>query len=262
MKFGFSLAVVLIGAVVGFAPTAQACSTGDFICEKFKRIDAQKNAKRRATNQRRQTPRTRQRTAVTSAKPSEGVTANRAETARKPVRTSMVQTIPVVPPTAEIKRLEPGSISEAPSHISRVTFGAEDLMETAAAMCEPTGPHATRSIVCSVAVHRARIDTADGNGCSTSLTLRELTFQKTEDGNWVNEESISLCGGRLLRRAELFPVAVDGKPSYAMSEEYQMLGGRKSCAAPYLESRLPLKKSYMPLVAAKVLDCGKLVATN
>jgi len=262
MKFGLSLAAIFIGIVGAFAPKAEACTTGDFICEKFKRIDAQKSANRKRAVKRRQTRRTRNRTTVKSRAPSRAVETARVVAPSKPVLTTTMQKIAVELPTAEVKRLAPGSISKAPAYIARVVFGSEDLMETATAICEPSGLHATRSIVCAVAVHRARLNTAGGNGCSTSLGLKERTFRKTVSGNWINEESISLCGGRLLRRAELFPVAVNGKPTYAMSEEYQMLGGSRSCAAPYLQSRRPLKKSYMPVATSQTLDCGKLVATN
>jgi len=261
MKFGLGFAALVIGLIGVNSPKALACTTGDYICEKFKRIQAEKVAKKRRATKRRRIRRARKKTA---AKPASrpATPLERTSIPPKPVRTSMMHQINVAPPTAKVERLAPGSISKAPSHVSGLVFGSEDLMETATAMCEPEGLHATRSITCALAVHRARIDIAAGDGCSTSLALKEMTFRKSPVGKWVNEESISLCGGRLLRRAELFPISVNGKQSYAISEEYRMLGGSRSCAAPYLQSRQPLKKTYMPVTTTRSLQCGKLVATR
>jgi hypothetical protein len=101
-----------------------------------------------------------------------------------------------------------------------------------------------------------------GAGCLGSLGLRKITFARSEDGRWVNEDSIALCGGRLLRRSEMVPVAVDGQPHYALREAYQMLGGDRTCAAPYLRSRRPLRKTYLPASSQSSmrLPCGTVAS--
>jgi hypothetical protein len=182
--------------------------------------------------------------------------------ATNPLGQPLKKGVSVAAPIMELTRLQPGAIQDAPKDPGGLIFGADDKVEVASATCRLV-EHSTRRITCAVAVHSVKLTSNIGAGCTGTLSLRNLEFVKGEDGRWMNEDSISICGGRLLRQAELFPVAINGTPRYALREEYQMLSGDRACAAPYLRSRQPLSKSYMPANAERSrnsLRCGVVAA--
>lgn len=241
---------------------AQAsCAIGDLACEKFSRKKVERTAVRRRPRhiKRRRTPK-KAEPVETAAVPS--VPAKIASQPATTVKTSMNHWIMAKPAAAELTMLRPGAITEAPKDLPNLVFGSIDRMEAATAKCHPV-EHSLRRVSCFLAVHRLALTRDRGAGCGSSLVLRELEFARNEEGAWVNEDSISLCGGRLLRRTELVPVSLNGTPLYAVNEEFQMIGGDKLCAAPYLKSRRPLRKSYMPLATGQShrLNCGA-VATR
>lgn len=250
--------IIAIGVLLAFAGSATAgCEQSDFICEKFARMKA-KEATSRQRARARQAPKVNRRqrrvaaAPITRAKPISAV----------PVKTNVISNIVAAPPAINVAKLKSGAITAPPQNLMSLVFGSSDMIEVATAKCRPTEARTTRSITCAVAVHRAKLNSSPGAGCASSLGLRQLEFIKKEDGGWVNEDSISLCGGRLLRRAELFPVSLNGSPKYALREEYQMLGGDGQCAVPYLQGRMPLKKLYLPSShgPANRLRCGIVAA--
>jgi hypothetical protein len=261
MKIGLSI-IVAFGILLSFAGGAAAsCEQSDYICEKFARMQAKKAAARQRTRARRTRKTSRQQTVATATIRQPG-SANPAPAQNLRAKTSMVSNIISSPPAIKVDKLKPGAIATPPQNLMSLVFGSSDMIEVATAKCQPTEPRATRSITCAVAVHRAKLNSSPGAGCASSLGLQQLEFNKKDDGSWVNEDSISLCGGRLLRRTELFPVSLNGTPKYALREEYQMLGGDGQCAVPYLQGRMPLKKSYLPSRhgPASRLRCGTVAA--
>ncbi len=163
----------------------------------------------------------------------------------KPVKTSLIHEIEPSQPQARIGRLEAGAIQEPPRDLASLVFGSSDRVEMATAKCSPK-PRSLDRIECAVSVHRLALAGSESASCIASLGLRELEFQQTSAGAWVNEDAIALCGGRLRRHTEFYPVLFNGIPRYALREEFQMVGGDRKCAAPYLRSRLPLAKAYVP----------------
>lgn len=264
MKTGLSFALMFLIFCNANAPEAFACAESDFICKKFQRMQAKKQSdRRRAANKRRvlrkRRRQTRQRQAARTIQ--SGTTVN-APVTQSAAPVSQNLSLAAKPPSAVVKPLAAGAIAEAPRSTGQLLFSSSTLMETATANCAPSGPHATRSINCTLAVHRAHLDNEPGAGCSTSLKLSQLIFEKTNEKRWINEEAISICGGRLLRRSELLPLEANGKRVYGLNEEYRMFGGDPACSAPYLESRKPLKRSYFPITKSPALECGRVAAVR
>ncbi|SRR6056297_985181 len=254
----FFVPVLGLATMTGGSIGARAndCGVSDFICRKFSKKEpvAKKRTRRSRSRARRSPPRRRAESrdkAVQSAAVSPKVVPTPAS--RKPA-------LVITRPKPQIVPLSTGAISEAPGDLPNLFFGTGDRVELATAKCQPT-ERSDRRVTCAVAVHQLALTTEAGAGCTASLSLRDVEFAKSEKGEWVNEDSIALCGGRLLRRSELRPVSVDGEPRYALKEEYQMLGGDSACAAPYLKSRRPLRKSYLPtLRGTRKLTCGAVAA--
>ncbi|MFT5508313.1 MAG: hypothetical protein ACI89J_001387 [Hyphomicrobiaceae bacterium] len=252
-------------AIFSFAPQSASaqCASNDLACQKFGSNSAPKKStsrRKRATYRSRKKTRrvaTRRRNTVVPTAAVASVASVTATATPKTTTANIATSLPV----ANLTRLQPGAISEAPKHLPNLKFGSGDQVEIVTAKCNPI-ERSNRRVACAVAVHRLAITSEAGAGCVASLGLREIEFVKTEQGNWVSEDSIALCGGRLLRRTELFPVAVNDSPRYALREEYQMLGGDRACAAPYLRSRRPLRKSYMPggNRSTRGLHCGTVAS--
>jgi len=241
-----------------------ACSLNDYACQKFtSKRSTQKASQRRRrpiARVRKKTKRSRsaarqspvKRVSVIAATPANAATSS-SEPSIKNVATSL--------PLVNLTRLQPGAINEPPKDLPNLIFGSGDQIEVATAKCNPV-ERSNRRVSCAVAVHRLSVISAAGAGCTGSLGLSQIEFVKDEAGSWVSEDSIALCGGRLLRRTELIPVSIDNSRRYALSEEYQMLGGDRACAAPYLRSRRPLRKAYMPVKSRKsrALQCGTVAS--
>lgn len=244
----FTIAIAIAG-VVPFDAWAQ-CEINDHACEKFRRAEVDRKAAARRAKIRR--PR------KTATKRAAAAPDERQPIAAAAITTSSFQAnVTSLKPPAALTRLQPGAISQAPAKLSNLQFRASDQFELVTAKCNPI-ERSKRRISCMLATHRLAMTSEAGAGCTGSLDLRKMEFARSEEGGWFNEDSIALCGGRLLRRTEMFPVAVDGQPQYALRETYQMLGGDSICAAPYLRSRQPLRKAYLPTGAqrASVLQCG------
>lgn len=243
-RLSLSLATILV-ALIGFGPiqAAAQCEDDDYACKKFSRADKARKAaaQRRARLNRQRRAARRQETApATSA----------ITTSSLPARAAPALT-----------HLKPGAMAEAPGDLAKLVFRSGDQFEQVAAKCQPVARSRQR-ITCTIAVHRTAMTSEAGAGCTGSLDLREMVFARTADGGWSNEDSIALCGGRLLRRTSMIAVAVDGTPQYALRETFQMLGGDSACAAPYLRSRRPLRKSYLPASAQRGtrLQCGTVAS--
>jgi hypothetical protein len=260
MKFHLSLAVVF-GILGATAFDAQAgCGVGDFVCEKFSRkSETRETTRRRPTVTRYR--RREQQAVVRAPVAPDPVNAGAADSTRQKIESVKTSMIQASPPPVELSRLQPGAIQEAPKDLTSLIFGSDEQIEVATAQCKPV-ERSIRRITCQVAVSRLALTAGEGAGCTAQLAQRSLEFVKNEDGAWVNDDAISLCGGRLLRKAELLPVSINGSRRYAFSEEYEMLGGDKKCAAPYLQSRYPLRKTYMPGSRSEVqkLNCGTVAA--
>ena len=210
MKLHFGFAVILALVVTAATEAAAGCTVGDFICEKFAKKDKEREAARKK-RVRRTEPAQPRRTA-SRPEPATPVVPKaeiRLQPQGAPIKTSMIV---ATPPVIEVTPLQPGSISAAPKDLPSLSFSTGELMELATAQCQPI-EGADRNIRCQVAIHQLAVTSAAGAGCTGSLGLRELEFARNDQGAWINEDSISLCGGRLLRRAELFPVAVNGEPA-------------------------------------------------
>jgi hypothetical protein len=250
--------IIAIGVLLAFAGSATAsCEQSDFICEKFARMKVKEKTSRQRGRVRNTREVNRRQRRVAAAPTIQAKPINAA-----PIKTSLISNIVAAQLAIKVVKLKTGAITAPPQNLMSLVFGSSDMIEVATAKCRPTEARTTRSITCAVAVHRVKLNSSLGAGCASSLGLRLLEFIKKEDGGWVNEDSISLCGGRLLRRAELFPIALNGTPKYALREEYQMLGGDGRCAVPYLHGRMPLKKSYLPSRngPAGSLRCGIVAA--
>ncbi|MGI9479138.1 MAG: hypothetical protein ACR2PI_20715 [Hyphomicrobiaceae bacterium] len=263
MIIRLSLCVLTIAFVSVMPPDASAqCEIGDIFCKKFsKPKNATKASPRRTKAKRRRRP---SRRAAQSGSPKASAATTASTAASAAIVTSTLQRsvkVTAARPIPTLTRLRPGAIATAPARVSKLMFGAGDQVENVAGTCQPVDG-STRRVACTLAKHRLAMTSEAGAGCLGSLDLRQLTFAKDDDGRWINEDSIALCGGRLLRRSELFPVAIDGKPHYALREDYQMLGGDNKCAAPYLRTRQPLRKSYLP-ASSQVptrLRCGTVAS--
>lgn len=258
-------ACAFVALLVSFtAQTASAaCGQNDLACQKFSGNSAAKTSKtqrKRATYRTRRKTRQARRTVIQKRNAVVPAIAN-ATSAPARFQEPMSAKISTSLPTANLIRLQPGAIKEAPENLPNLKFGTGDQVEIATVKCSAI-ERSNRRVTCAVAVHRLALTSEAGAGCVGSLGLRKVDFVKSEEGNWINEDSIALCGGRLLRRTELFPVSINGTPHYALREEYQMLGGDRTCAAPYLKSRRPLRKSYMPGSASKNrrLQCGAVAS--
>lgn len=238
-------------AVLLFSLTSQtasaACGQNDLACQKFTGKSAVKKTvkrRKRATYRKRRKTRKARRTVIqerNTVVPAVATTTATSVATQEPTSAN----ISTSQPTARLTRLQPGAITDAPRDLPDLKFSTGDQVEIATAKCSPI-ERSNRRVTCAVAVHRLAMTSEAGAGCVGSLGLRKIEFVKSEQGNWINEDSIALCGGRLLRRTELFPVAINGSPRYALREQFQMLGGDRNCAAPYLRSRRPLQKSYIP----------------
>ena len=250
MTFRLGLTVI-IGVLAVFTVEAQAaCSFIDFTCKKFERNKAQRAAARRraAYVRRRRAPSTVKAAQSAAPSPEAPVPAQPVPTKPAPVapvQTSMNAPVVAKSPPAELKPLKAGAITRVPKILSSLVFGTSERVEMASATCEPTDA-SRRRVTCAVAIHRLAQTATAGAGCTGSLSLRRIEFTRTDTGDWLHEDTISLCGGRLLRRTELFPVSLNGRLRYALRETNQLLGGNSKCAAPYLRSRAPLHKSYTP----------------
>ena len=252
MIFRLSL-LLLIVAVAGVAPHEAwaRCEPDDYACAKFSRADQA----RKATKRRARVKRARKTVKRALAPPAANAALNTAALA--PAAPSVQTTVSPSGTPVTFARLRQGAITKAPSKMPNLLFRAGDQFERITAKCAPIGRSQQR-VSCTLAIHRLALTSEAGAGCTGSLGLRKLEFARSQAGGWFNEDSIALCGGRLLRRTELFPVAVDGQPQYALREVYKMLGGDSACAAPYLRSRQPLRKAYLPSGARRFSDlqCG------
>lgn len=252
MIFRLSLLTVII-AVAAFAPhdAWARCEPDDYACAKFGNADkVRKKAKRR--------PRVRRaRKIVKPAAPAPEASATFAAAVPPPAEPTVKTTVSPSGAPVTFARLRQGAISEAPAKMPNLLFRAGDKFERITARCNPVDRSQQR-VSCTLATHRLALTSEAGAGCTGSLGLHTMEFAKSPTGGWVNEDSIALCGGRLLRRTELFPVAVNGQPQYALREVYKMLGGDSVCAAPYLRSRQPLRKAYLPSGSQRFSDlqCG------
>jgi len=259
MTIRFSLCALAI-AFVGVMPldAAAQCEIGDLVCKKFSKSE---NVSKRVKRAKRRSKSTRRRKQNRSVAVSRRSTRPVAAAASSPVVTGTIQSTANTAPLPTLSRLRPGAIANAPASISNLLFRTGDQVETVTGKCQSVDGSVQR-ISCALATHRLAMTSEAGAGCLGSLGLREMTFARSEDGRWVNEDSIALCGGRLLRRSEMVPVAVDGQPHYALREAYQMLGGDRTCAAPYLRSRRPLRKTYLPASSQSSmrLPCGTVAS--
>lgn len=256
-RFGLILAAAAVVALSTAAPSDvhASCEMDDFFCKKFK-SKPERKAKRAAPRKRATVSKPRPRVRRAAVKP-----ANPIEP-QKPELASLNSKITAAAPPVTVTFLKSGAIAEPPGDLRDLVFSSSDRIEVATAQCGEPGLSARR-IKCALAVNQLTINGTGTSGCTTALGLRQMEFSKTDEGDWVNEDSIALCGGRLLRRAELFPVALDGTPRYALRESYQMLGGDPVCAAPYLSSRKPLRKTYTPVAktaARSNLACETVAA--
>ncbi len=263
MTFRLSLAIIVGALTVSTTETQAACAFDDFICKKFKG----RNAKSATTSQRKKTKRIRRKAKRTQAKEPKKVanpspvsveSANLAPIIRTPANN---RTVASTPPPLAIKPLAPSAAKKVPKTLSSLSFGTTDRFEIASAKCKPTDV-ANRRIKCAVAIHRLAQTTTSGAICTTTLSLRQIEFTRSETGTWRHDDAIALCGGRLLRRTELFPVSLNGQERYALRETNKLHGGNDICAAPYLRSRAPLNKSYFPgkKTQAGGLRCNTVLA--
>lgn len=263
MSLRLSLSVLLgvLGvAIMSSATAAAMCEPGDFVCRKFSNAPETKPAR---TSRPRSRPTTTTRTRSRPAAPAVAKTPEpeKREEQENPVRTTMAGPIILSPAPVQVTTLAPGSIEDAPKDLSTLVFGSNERIEAATAHCRPA-KHSLRRVDCTVAMHRLALTSGNGDGCLATLKVRDVEFAKDASGRWRNEEAIALCGGRLIRETELFPVAVNGEPQFALRERYEMLGGNQKCAAPYLATRRPLERTFMPngQERAHRLACGTVTA--
>lgn len=250
---------VLLGVVfMSPSPAAAMCEPGDFVCRKFSNSATKSAPARRAPSRARTT-----RSSPPRSAPAE-TTERAAETIEKPeppVRTTMAGPIALSAPPVQVTTLAPGSIEEPPKDLATLVFSSDDRIEAATAVCRPA-KHSLRRVDCTLAMHRLALTSDTGAGCLATLKMRAIELAKDTSGRWRHEEAIALCGGRLIRRTEFFPVALNGEPQFAVREQYEMLGGNEECVAPYLASRRPLERTFMPLGQERTrrLACGPVTA--
>ena len=255
MPLRLSLLVLLGVVLMSPTPAAALCDPGDFVCRKFS------NASKKQTRAGpRRAPR-RTSTTRSPPKPAQPVEIAAEDAPEAPVRTSMAGPIALSAPPVQLTTLPPGSIEDPPKELGTLVFGSVDRIETATAECSLT-KRSLRRVDCTVAIHRLALTSGDGAGCLATLKMRTIELAKDAAGRWRHEEAIALCGGRLIRRTEAFPVALNGEPQFALREQYEMLGGAKDCAAPYLATRRPLERAFMPLGYKRTrgLRCGRVTA--
>jgi hypothetical protein len=239
-------------------PAAALCEPGDFVCRKFSNTAKTQTSSRprrvqRRTTRTRTAPKVDEETATT-----ETAAEDRTE---DPVRTTMAGPIALSAPSVQLTTLPPGSIEDPPKELGTLVFGSTDRIETATAGCQ-LSKHSLRRVDCTIAIHGLALTSGNGAGCLATLKMRTIELAKDSSGRWRHEEAIALCGGRLIRRTELFPVALNGDPRFALREDYEMHGGNQDCAAPYLATRRPLERAFMPLGQnrARRLHCGRVTA--
>lgn len=253
--------VVFMSAPPVAAPAVAMCNPGDFVCQKFSGPSEPRSTAR---------PERRTRPAASRSRPAEPVARAPARPAPIPstdpeeegeIQTSMVSPIPSTAPPVQLTTLAPGSIDTPPGDLGTLVFGSNDRIESATARCQPH-PKSLRRLDCTVAIHRLALTSGPGAGCLATLKVRDVELTKDEAGRWQHEEAIALCGGRLIRRTEVFPVALDGEPQFALKERYELIGGDQTCAAPYLRTRQPLDRAFLPLGHGRTrqLDCGRITA--
>jgi hypothetical protein len=257
MPLRLSLLVLMAVVFVSPDPAAALCEPGDFVCRKFNSSPKKETRSRPRRVQRRST-----RTRAPRPEPqSQSVDAGAETETEEPVRTTMAGPIALTAPPVQLTTLPPGSIDEPPSELGTLVFGSNDRIETVTAGCR-LSKHSLRRVDCTIAMHRLALTSGNGAGCLATLKMRTVELAKDEAGLWRHEEAIALCGGRLIRRTELFPVALNGAPQFAVREQYEMLGGNRDCAAPYLATRRPLERTFMPLGQKRTrrLQCGRVTA--
>lgn len=258
MPLRLSLLVVLSVVFMSPDPAAALCEPGDFVCRKFSNTSSTQTSSRPRRVQRR-TIRTRAAPKVDEEKTTTETAAE--DRTEDPVRTTMAGPIALSAPSVQLTTLPPGSIEDPPKELGTLVFGSTDRIETATAGCQ-LSKHSLRRVDCNIAIHRLALTSGNGAGCLATLKMRTIELAKDSSGRWRHEEAIALCGGRLIRRTELFPVALNGDPRFALREDYEMRGGNQDCAAPYLAARRPLERAFMPLGQnrARRLHCGRVTA--
>jgi len=260
-RLSLSILSGVLGVVfMSATPAAAMCEPGDFACRKFSNsANAKPKRARRPQNRTRSTRRPRTRT--TAPVVAKAPVPEELQETESPVRTTMAGPIVLSPAPVQVTTLSPGSIEEAPKDLSTLVFGSNDRIESATAVCRPT-KHSLRRVNCTLAMHRLALTSGSGNGCLATLKVRAIELAKDTSGRWRHEEAIALCGGRLIRETEFFPVALNGQPQFALRERYEMIGGNQDCAAPYLATRRPLDRTFMPLGHERTqkLACGAVTA--
>lgn len=251
--------VVFISALPAADPATAMCNPGDFVCQKFGSSSESQRARRAEPDPRPAANRSRPRPAARA--PVAPVAVPDTDGEQDEIQTSMVSPIPSTAPPVQLTTLAPGSIAAPPGDLGTLVFGSDDRIEAATARCRPL-PHSLRRIDCTVAMHRLALTSGPGAGCLATLKVRNVELAKDEAGRWQNEEAIALCGGRLIRRTEFLPVALNGSPQFALKERYELIGGDQQCAAPYLRSRQPLDRTFLPLGQSRTreLQCGRVTA--
>ncbi len=255
------LGVVFLGvALLSATPAAAMCEPGDFVCRKFSNsAETKRQSSSRSQSRARSAPRAKTRT--TAPVVAKAPVPEELPETENPVRTTMAGPIVLSPAPVQVTTLSPGSIEEAPKDLSTLVFGSNDRIESATAVCQ-AAKHSLRRVDCTLAMHRLALTSGIGNGCLATLKVRAIELAKDASGRWRHEEAIALCGGRLIRETEFFPVAVNGQPQFALRERYEMIGGNQDCAAPYLATRRPLDREFMPLGHERTqqLSCGTVTA--
>jgi hypothetical protein len=257
LRLSLSFVLGVLGvAIMSTASAAANCEPDDFICRKFSSAPNSKPTRTRR-------PPTRSRSIPRPSTPAvaDPPALKTREEREDQVRTTMAGPIVLSPTPVQVTTLAPGSIEDAPKDLSTLVFSSNERIEAATAICRPA-KHSLRRVDCTVAMHRLALTSGSGDGCLATLKVRNAEFAKDASGRWRNEEAIALCGGRLIRETELFPVAVNGEPQFALRERYEMLGGNRKCAAPYLATRRPLERTFMPNVQERAhrLACGTVTA--
>ena len=255
MIFRLSL-LTLIVAVAGIAPhdAWARCEPDDYACAKFSNADqSPQEGKAPAEGQTR--PQSREARGTRAGWPTQ----------RWPPPHSHLRHLPSIPRYRRpVRRLPLHACARAPSpKLPRrcPTYSFAPEINSSASRREMQRRLAGRSRQCLLHARDPPTGADQRGWCRVHRVARACAswkFARSQAGGWFNEDSIALCGGRLLRRTELFPVAVDGQPQYALREVYKMLGGDSTCAAPYLRSRQPLRKAYLPSGARRFSDlqCG------
>lgn len=232
-------------SALSFAPAAAyaTCGPGDYVCEKFSRKVEAPKAVRKAP--------------APKAKPEA------ADVATTEAGTSPIATGSIAPDAAaaslpkSMTVLPPGTIQALPREKLQMVLAQDGQVEQAMATCT-TVAGSDVAVLCDIALSRIALTTGAGQGCLSTFDLKSAEFRKREDGRWLHEEAIALCGGTLHRTLEWLAVDVAGQRRYGLREGFRFAGGDAKCAIPYLQGRGHRAKTYLPAQAhgAHKLSCG------